>query len=87
MANTKQSIKRARQNTSRYRLKHSQRAQARTAVKAVKNAITDQDVDGAKLLFKKAEKMLDTTSGKGVMHRNSAARTKSRLIKAIKKIS
>ena len=40
MANTKQSIKRARQNADRYKLKHSQRSQARTAVKAVRNAIT-----------------------------------------------
>ena len=39
MANTKQSIKRARQNADRYKLKHSQRSQARTAVKAVRNAI------------------------------------------------
>jgi len=45
MANSKQSIKRARQNADRYKLKHSQRSQARTAVKAVRNAIAENNKD------------------------------------------
>ena len=47
MANSKQSIKRARQNADRYKLKHSQRSQARTAVKAVRNAIAENNIEPA----------------------------------------
>tara|TARA_B100000287_G_C20340637_1_gene665658 strand:+ start:143 stop:406 length:264 start_codon:yes stop_codon:yes gene_type:complete len=87
MANSKQSIKRARQNTARYKLKHSQRSQARTAVKAVRNAVDKNDKESAKELLKTAQKVLDSTAAKKVIHKNAAARTKSRLVRAVKKIS
>ena len=86
MANTKQSLKRARQNDARYKLKHAQRARARTAVKAVRNAITQNNKELATNLLKEAEKVLDATASKKVIHKNAAARTKSRLIKAIQSI-
>ena len=86
MANSKQSLKRARQNADRYKLKHSQRSQARTAVKAVRNAIADNNKESAAELLKTAEKVLDTVAAKKVIHKNAAARTKSRLVKAVKAI-
>ena len=76
MANSKQSIKRARQNADRYKLKHSQRSQARTAVKAVRNAIAENNKDSAAELLKTAQKVLDSTAAK-VIHKNAAARTKA----------
>ena len=81
MANSKQAIKRARQNAARYQLKHSQRSQA------VKNAIAENNKESATELLKAAEKILDSTASKKVIHKNAAARTKSRLVKAIKAIS
>ena len=87
MANTKQSLKRARQNDARYKLKHAQRARARTAVKAVRADIETQDKDKATETFKKAQKVLDSAASKKVIHKNAAARTKSRLVKAVKAIS
>ncbi len=87
MANSKQAIKRARQNTDRYKLRHSQRSKARTAVKAVRNAIAENNKESATELLKTAQKVLDSTSAKKVIHKNSAARTKSRLAKAVKAIS
>ena len=87
MANTKQSLKRARQNDARYKLKHAQRARARTAVKAVRNAILQNDKELATNLLRVAEKVLDATASKKVIHKNAAARTKSRLSKAIKELS
>ena len=54
MANSKQAIKRARQNAARYQLKHSQRSQARTAVKAVKNAIAENNKESATSKIKPA---------------------------------
>ena len=86
MANTKQSLKRARQNDARYKLKHAQRARARTAVKAVRSAIIQNDKELASSLLKEAEKVLDATASKKVIHKNSAARTKSRLVKAVQSI-
>ncbi|GIS26385.1 MAG: hypothetical protein CM15mP127_07580 [Gammaproteobacteria bacterium] len=49
MANSKQSIKRARQNSTRYKLKHAQRSMARTAVKSVLSAIEEKKIDEAKI--------------------------------------
>ena len=66
MANSKQSIKRARQNADRYKLKHSQRSQARTAVKAVRNAIAENNKESAAELLKTAQKVLDSTAAKKV---------------------
>ena len=82
----KQSIKRARQNADRYKLKHSQRSQARTAVKAVRNAIAENNKESAAELLKTAQKVLDSTAAKKVIHKNAAARTKSRLVKAVKEL-
>ena len=77
MANSKQAIKRAKQNAETYKLRHAQRSMVRTAVKAVRASIDAND----------AEKVLDSSASKKVIHKNAAARTKSRLSKAIKNLS
>jgi|TARA_B110000263_G_scaffold240030_1_gene242848 small subunit ribosomal protein S20 len=84
MANIKSAIKRARQNTKRNELKSSQRAVTRTAIKKVENAIASADKDAAINAFKNVEKTLDSMANKGVLHKNKAARTKSRLNKQVK---
>ena len=86
MANSKQAIKRARQNSDRYKLRHPQRSVVRTAVKAVKADIDANDKAKANDSFKKAQKIIDTAAAKKVIHKNAAARTKSRLSKAIKNL-
>ena len=58
----------------------------RTAVKAVRADIETQDKDKATEAFKKAQKVLDSAASKKVIHKNAAARTKSRLSKAIKNL-
>ena len=87
MANSKQAIKRAKQNTGKYKLRHAQRSVVRTAVKAVRADIESQDKDKALESFQKASKALDSAASKKVIHKNAAARTKSRLSKAIKAIN
>ena len=84
MANSKQAIKRARQNSDRYKLRHAQRSVVRTAVKAVKADIDANDKAKANDSFKKAQKIIDTAAAKKVIHKNAAARTNSRRSKAIK---
>ena len=87
MANSKQAIKRARQNSDRYKQRHAERSVVRTAVKAVRADIETQDKTKAAESFKKAQKVIDTAASKKVIHKNAAARTKSRLSKAIKELS
>ena len=87
MANSKSADKRARQNKKRYELKHAQRSMVRTAVKAVRASIDANDAEKAKDLLKSAEKVLDSSASKKVIHKNAAARTKSRLSKEIKNLS
>ena len=87
MANSKQAIKRARQNADKYKLRHAQRSVVRTAVKAVRADIDSKDKEKANESFLKAQKVLDAAASKKVIHKNAAARTKSRLSKAVKSLS
>ena len=87
MANSKQAIKRARQNADKYKLRHAQRSVVRTAVKAVRADIDSKDKEKANESFLKAKKVLDAEDSKKVIHKNAAARTKSRLSKAVKALS
>ena len=64
MANSKQAIKRVRQNSNKYKLRHAQRSVVRTAVKAVKANIDIKDKSKATELFIKAQKILDTAASK-----------------------
>ena len=82
MANSKQAIKRARQNSDRYKLRHAQRSVVRTAVKAVRADIDSKDKAKASESLIKAQKVIDKAASKNVIHKNAAARTKSRLSKA-----
>ena len=83
MPNIKSSIKRATQNEKRRALKGSQRSALRTSVKAVEAAVASGDAAAAKEALLKAIKKLDTAAGKGLIHKNAAARKKSRLTKAV----
>ena len=59
MANSKQAIKRAKQNAETYKLRHAQRSMVRTAVKAVRASIEANDPVQAKEMLNNAEKVLD----------------------------
>ena len=83
MANSKSAEKRARQNKSRYELKHAQRSVVRTAMKNENKAVEAKD---SKLgdVFKNTQSIVDNMANKGVIHKNKAARIKSRLNKKVK---
>ncbi len=61
------------------------RSRARTAVKKVRQAILAKDLTTAQALIKQAISYLDRAAGKGVIHKNNAARRKSRLMKMLNK--
>ena len=84
MANTAQAKKRARQTVMRREQNFSLRSRMRTAIKSVRKAIESSDKDLAKAVFSKSTSILDAIADKGIIHKNKAARHKSRLAKSIK---
>lgn len=87
MANIKSAIKRARQNEKLRRHNSAQRSTMRTAVKKVLNAVNLGDAEKAQQAYQNAQPVLDKAVGKGLIHKNKAARTKSRLVARIKLLS
>lgn len=79
MANTKQARKRARQNIERRSHNRGYRSMLRTHIKRVYNAVDEGDKASAQQAYQEAERVLDRVAGKGIVHKNKAARHKSRL--------
>lgn len=84
MANSAQARKRARQAESARQRNASQRSMLRTYVKKVVNAIDAGNKDDAADAYKAAVPVLDRMADKGLLHKNKAARHKSRLNAQIK---
>ena len=79
MANSLSARKRARQ-AEKHRLRNaSQRSHVRTTIKKVLAAIESGDKSAAEKAYKTAVPAIDRSASKGLMHRNKAARHKSRL--------
>ena len=85
MANIKSQIKRNRQNDKRRLRNRVFRGTARIAVKNARTAI-DEGVPESKAALASAISELDKAAEKGVIHKNNAARRKSRLVKAFNKM-
>ena len=84
MANSPQARKRARQNDKARAHNASLRSMARTYVKKVIAAVNAGDVEAAKTALAAAVPVIDRIADKGIIHKNKAARHKSRLSAAIK---
>ncbi len=78
MANSPQARKRIRQATKRRVSNASQRSMMRTRVKQVFAAIETGDKSAAETAFQAAVPVLDHMARKGLIHKNKAARYKSR---------
>lgn len=87
MANTKQAKKRARQAVKAQQHNVTLRSKLRTSIKKVRAAIEARDLENARKLYKQALPVIDRMATKGVIHKNSAARYKSRLNAGIKKLA
>ncbi|NOT83300.1 MAG: 30S ribosomal protein S20 [Methylococcaceae bacterium] len=79
MANTAQAKKRARQAEKSRVRNAGQRSNLRTFVKKVLAAVKTGNKEQAQAAFKIAEPILDSAVNKGLIHKNKAARGKSRL--------
>ncbi len=83
MANIKSQIKRNRQNIKRRAHNRIFRGGARTAVRKAQAAIENGEMEEARARTMAALKALDKAAAKGVIHKNNAARRKSRLMKQL----
>ncbi len=87
MANTPQARKRVRQSEKRRQHNASLRSMARTYIKRVQAEIAKGDQASARQAYEAAVPVIDSVSNKGVMHKNKAARHKSRLSAQIKALA
>ena len=86
MANIKSQIKRNRQNEKRHDRNKAVRSELKTRVKSAITAAQQGDEKAADAT-KAAVKRLDKAASKGIIHKNAAARRKSRLQKRINRIA
>jgi len=85
MANTVQARKRARQSEKRRQLNASLRSMVRTAMKKVSKAVAAGDKAAAEVAFRESTSVVDRIADKQkIIHKNKAARFKSRLAARIK---
>ncbi len=84
MANSAQAAKRARQNDKLRARNAAMRSVLRTAIKAVRKAVMAGDKNQAKTTFSVSMGVIDRIADKNIIHKNKAARHKSRLSAAVK---
>lgn len=86
MANIKSQIKRNRQNEERHQRNKAVRSELKTRVKNVLNA-AESGAEQTEELLRAAVRRLDKAAAKGVVHKNQAARRKSRLMHRLAQIA
>jgi small subunit ribosomal protein S20 len=80
LANTKSAAKRARVSERQRQRNRVFRSAARTYVRRAERLIADGDAESAALAVGNAISTLDRAAAKGIIHKNNAARHKSRLM-------
>ena len=83
MATHPQAEKRARQNTLRRATNRNHKTAMRTAIKKVHTAVSKGDKAEASKLLPTAVSKINRVASRGAIHRNTAARTVSRLMRAV----
>ena len=87
MANIKSQIKRNRQNEKRRKRNLGVRSSLKTATKKVTSAAETGDADAATAALGEASRAYDKAVAKGIVHKRTAARRKSRLAKAASSVA
>lgn len=75
----KSALKAHRQNIKRREHNRELRSKLRTGLKAIRKSLDANDVEGAKKGLTATQSLVDKMAAKGIIHRNTAARYKSRL--------
>lgn len=84
MANSKQAAKRARKSTQQRAANVSLRTTLRSAIKKVQKAIASGDKKAAEAALRAEQPTIDAIADKRIIHKNKAARHKSRLAQQVK---
>ena len=84
---TKSALKANRQNVTRRENNRQLRSKLRTALKAIRASLDAKDVDGAKAALRATVSIVDKMATKGIIHRNTAGRYKSRIVTRLAKAS
>lgn len=87
MANTASAQQRIRNSARKAIFNRLHRSRARTFTKTTEEFVAKKDLAGAQIAVAQAVSAIDKAAGKGVMHKNKAARNKSRLMKMMNKIA
>ncbi|MFN3192982.1 MAG: 30S ribosomal protein S20 [Aureliella sp.] len=85
MPNTKGAAKRLRQSVVRRDRNRAQKTRFRHSLTNFRKAIEENNLEDAKQLSVATTKLLDKAASKGIIHRNAAARLKSRMSHSLKK--
>ncbi len=87
MANTAQARKRVRQAVKARTRNAAQKSNFRSSIKKVLKSLADKNKEQSNSNFKEAMSIMDKLVTKGLIHKNKAARHKSRLNKHIQKLA
>jgi len=87
MANHVSSLKRVRQTVKRTAVNRSNRSKLRSGLRAMREALQQNDVPAAKAQYSLTASMLDKSVQKGILHDNTASRYKSRLNTRLKTLA
>ena len=87
MANHKSAEKRVRQNARRNEINRMNRSKLRTQIKSLRAAISDHDKKDSIELLNPTISLIDKAVNKGIIHKNTAARHKSRLTKHVSELA
>ena len=87
MPNTASAKKRLRQNHARRLENRSKRAAIRSQIRRLREVVAAGDKEGAAEQLKVCVKALDRAGARGLIHKNAASRTKSRLNKLAKSLA
>lgn len=87
MANIKSAEKRIRQDRKRRLRNRALRTRMRSQIKKLRSLIEGGDLKAAATELQTTIRIVDATAQKGAVHRNTAARTKSRLHSAVQKMA
>ncbi len=87
MANHVSSLKRARQTERKTIVNRSNKSRVRGSLRLLREALVKGDAQGVSEQFRKTVSALDKSVQKGILHKNTASRYKSRLSARVKAIS
>jgi len=83
VATHKSALKAHRQTTKRHEHNRQMRTRLRSALRTIREALSAGDLDAAKAALANTFSLVDRMAGKGIIHRNTASRYKSRIARRV----